>query len=273
MTTQAEAPPKHPIVRLADFVVGLPMGFVRGVGQHARLLFQAAAWAVRPPYRVRLLIEQAEFIGVESVPIIALTGFFSGAVIALQGVYAFRLVQAERFVGTALGLTLTRELGPVFTCLMITARAASGMATELGSMRITEQIDAITAFAVNPVQYLVTPRLLAGTIMAPLLTMVFNLTGIFGGYMAAVVIENVDPAQFFYTLRWYTDPTDVFQGLFKAMVFGLTLTLVGCFQGFFASGGAKGVGIATTRAVVISSVLILCLDYFLGDILLAVLSK
>jgi phospholipid/cholesterol/gamma-HCH transport system permease protein len=212
-----------------------------------------------------------EFIGVQSVPIIALTGFFSGAVIALQGVYAMRLVQAERFVGSALGLTLARELGPVFTCLMITARAASGMATELGSMRITEQIDALNAFAVNPIQYLVAPRLLAGILMAPLLTMIFNIIGIFGGYMAAVVLEHVDAAQFYYTLQWYTDPQDVFQGLFKAAVFGLVLTLVGSYQGFYATGGAKGVGLATTRAVVISSVMILCLDYFLGDLLLAIL--
>jgi len=227
---------------------------------------------VRPPYRVRLLIKQAEFIDVESIPIVALTGFFSGAVIALQGVYAMRIVQADRFVGAALGITLARELGPVFSALMLTARAASGMATELGSMRITEQIDALTAFAVNPVQYLVTPRVLAGTLMAPLMTMIFNLVGIFGGYVAAVTIEHTDSAQFFYTLQWYTDPSDVLQGLFKAAVFGLTLTLVGCYQGFYASGGAKGVGQATTRAVVISSVLILCLDYFLGDVLLAVLA-
>jgi phospholipid/cholesterol/gamma-HCH transport system permease protein len=273
MSSEAERPPEHPVVRAADVVLALPMGFVSALGEHMRLLFQAFAWAIRPPYRWRLLIEQAEFIGVQSVPIIALTGFFSGAVIALQGVEAMRMLQAERFVGSALGLTLARELGPVFTCLMITARAASGMATELGSMRITEQIDALTAFAVNPVQYLVAPRLLAGVLMAPLLTMIFNLLGVFGGYCTAVVLKSVDSAQFFYTLQWFTDPSDVLQGLFKATVFGLTLTLVGSYQGFYASGGAKGVGLATTRAVVISSVLILCLDYFLGDILLVVLAK
>ncbi len=267
MSAEAEAPPKNPLVKLADAVFALPLGFLNGVGEHARLLAQAFAWGIRPPYRWRLLIEQMEFIGVQSVPIIALTGFFSGAVIALQAVISLRLVQAERFVGTALGLTLSLELGPVFTALMLTARAASGMATELGSMRITEQIDALTAFAVNPVQYLVSPRIFAGIIVTPMMTMIFNLIGVVGGYMAAVVLMNVDSAQFFYTLQWYTDPTHVFQGLFKATVFGLVLTLVGSYQGFYASGGAKGVGLATTRAVVISSVLILCLDYFLGDLL------
>jgi phospholipid/cholesterol/gamma-HCH transport system permease protein len=273
LSTQAEAPSPNALVRIADAIWQIPLGFVAGVGEYCRLLFQAFAWAIRPPYRWRLLIEQAEFIGVQSIPIIALTGFFSGAVIALQGVATMRLVQAERFVGAGLGITLARELGPVFTCLMITARAASGMATELGSMRITEQIDAITAFAVNPVQYLVVPRIVAGTLMAPLLTMVFNLVGIVGGYIVAVPLEHVDAAQFFYTLQWYTDPSDVVQGLFKATVFGLVLTLIGCYQGFYASGGAKGVGLATTRAVVISSVMILCLDYFLGDVLLAILNK
>jgi phospholipid/cholesterol/gamma-HCH transport system permease protein len=273
MSAEAESPPKSLPVRVADAVFGLPTAFIEGVGEHVRLLMQAVAWGVRPPYRWRLLWEQCEFIGVQSVPIIALTGFFSGAVIALQSVSTLRLVQADRFTGAGLGITLARELGPVFTSLMLTARAASGMATELGSMRITEQIDALTAFAVNPVQYLVSPRLLAGVIMAPLMTMIFNLVGVFGGYLVAVGLENVDSAQFFYTMTWYTDPSDIWQGLFKAGVFGLTLTLVGSYQGFYASGGAKGVGLATTRAVVVSSVLILCLDYFLGDVLLVVLSK
>lgn len=273
-TSSEELPNKNILVRMADWffapVTKWAFGFIAGVGDHTRLLGQAIRWGIRRPFRGRLFTEQMEFIGVGSVPIIALVGLFSGAVVALQGVFAMRQVQAERFVGGAVGLTLVRELGPVLTSLMITARAGSGMATELGSMRITEQIDALTAFAVNPIQYLIVPRLVAGIIMAPALTMIFNLVGVVGGYLAAVVAEKVDAAQFIYNLEWLVDPSDVFQGLLKSSIFGLTLTLVSTYQGFYAQGGAKGVGIATTRAVVVSSVLILCLDYFLSDVLLLV---
>jgi len=223
--------------------------------------------------RFRAFVDRINFIGYRSLLIIFLTGAFTGMVLGLQIYLTLSRFGSEAFLGPAVALSLIRELGPVLAALMVTGRAGSALTAELGIMRITEQIDALTAFAVNPVQYLVSPRLLAGVIMAPLMTMIFNLVGVFGGYLVAVGLENVDSAQFFYTMTWYTDPSDIWQGLFKAGVFGLTLTLVGSYQGFYASGGAKGVGLATTRAVVVSSVLILCLDYFLGDVLLVVLSK
>jgi len=183
-------------------------------------------------------------------------------------VEAFRRFQADGFVGTAVSLTMTREIAPVLTALMVTGRAGSAMATEIGSMRITEQIDALTALAVNPIQYLVVPRLIASTVMVPLLTMVFNVTGMGGAYIFAVMIKGVDPGVFVYNVRWYTDVDDLLSGLIKAAVFGLALALIGCYQGYNAQGGAKGVGIATMRAVVVAYVAILVLDFVLTDILI-----
>jgi phospholipid/cholesterol/gamma-HCH transport system permease protein len=150
---------------------------------------------------------------------------------------------------------------------MITARSGSGMATELGSMRVSEQIDALTTFAVSPIQYLVTPRVVASILMLPVMTMVFNVVGLVGGWVVAFVIYNIDPGQAIGLFRFWTDPTDYYQGLIKAVVFGLTMSLTACYQGFNVRGGAKEVGLATTRAVVYSSVSILVLDYFLIQIM------
>jgi len=202
-----------------------------------------------------------EFVGVGSLPIIMLVGFFAGAVSALQAVLALRMFQQERWVGFGVGISLARELAPVFSALMITARAGSAMATELGSMRITEQIDALTTFAVNPVQYLVTPRVVASILMLPVMTIVFNVVGLVGGYFVAIVFYNVDFGQAAELYRFYTDPTDYLQGMIKAVIFGLAMSITACYQGFNVRGGAKEVGRATTRAVVASAVSVLVLDY------------
>ncbi|HXU61748.1 MAG TPA: ABC transporter permease [Polyangia bacterium] len=235
-------------------------------GDHAILLGQALTGLVRKPFRLRLFLEQAQFVGVGSLPIICLVGFFSGAVSAQQAIAALRIFNQERFVGATVGISLAQELAPVFAALMITARAGSGMATELGSMRITEQIDALTTFAVDPVQYLVTPRIIATVIMMPIMTMVFNIVGLVGAYLYAIFLEHIDLGQFIEQFRYWTDPKDYIIGASKAAVFGLTLSVAACFQGFYVRGGAKEVGLATTRAVVAGSVSILVCDYFLIDI-------
>ena len=235
------------------------------------LLGQVFYWAVRPPYRTRLFIDANDYIGVGSLPIITLVGLFTGAVTALQAVNAMRIFGAEGYVGSMTGLSLALELGPVLTGLMLAGRVGAGIATELGTMRISEQIDALESMAVSPVQYLVVPRVIAGTIMTPLLTMFFFFIGMVGAYIVAVYVENVDPGVFLENFRWTVDPKDLMQGLIKAIVFGTALTTIGCYQGYHASGGGRGVGLATTRAVVFGSVTILILDYFLSDILLAVL--
>jgi phospholipid/cholesterol/gamma-HCH transport system permease protein len=168
---------------------------------------------------------------------------------------------------------VTRELAPVFTAIVVAARAGAGMATELGSMRITEQIDALSTLAVNPVQYLISPRVLAGTLMVPLLAMLFIIVAMMGGYGVAVWLENVDRGVFLENARWIVDRSDIVQGLTKATIFGCALSIISCAQGFNASGGAKGVGIGTTRAVVGSFVTILVLDYFLTDVILVLQHK
>jgi phospholipid/cholesterol/gamma-HCH transport system permease protein len=235
-------------------------------GDHAIMIGQAAAGLARRPFRLRLYLEQMEFVGVGSLPIILLVGFFSGAVSAQQAISALRIFNQERFVGATVGLSLAQELAPVFTALMITARAGSGMATELGSMRITEQIDALKTFAVDPIQYLITPRIVATILMMPIMTMVFNIVGLFGAYLFSIYLENIDLGQFIEQFSYWTDPKDYIIGATKAAVFGLTLSVAACFQGFNVRGGAKEVGLATTQAVVAGSVSVLISDYFLIDL-------
>jgi phospholipid/cholesterol/gamma-HCH transport system permease protein len=261
-TPPAPEPREPPAVaRIALQIASPVLSFVESFGEHMTLLGQSFAWLFRRPFRPRLFFEQMEFVGVGSLPIIVLVGFFAGAVSALQAVGALRMFQQERWVGFGVGVSLARELAPVFSALMITARAGSAMATELGSMRITEQIDALTTFAVNPVQYLVTPRVVASILMLPVMTMVFNVVGLIGGYVVAIIFYNVDFGQAAELYRFYTDPSDYVQGIIKAVVFGLAMSITACFQGFNVRGGAKEVGRATTRAVVASSVAVLVLDY------------
>src|SRR5262245_6062027 len=245
-----------------------PTHIVELVGDHMLLLGRACFWLVKPPFRAGVFFEAAEFIGVQSLLIVTMIGTFVGMVFALQLTSALRQFGTESFVGATLGIALTRELAPVFSAIVVAARAGAGMATELGSMRITEQIDALSTMAVNPVQYLVTPRILAGVIMVPLLALLFNCVGMFGGYGVAGGVEGVDRGVFLENAKWIVEVRDVVQGVVKAFVFGGALTLISCYQGYNAAGGAKGVGIGTTRAVVGSFVTILVLDYFLTDIIL-----
>lgn len=251
-----------------DRIWRTPIRFIQVLGEVFLLLWRSILWGLRPPYRFGLVIQAMEFIGVGSLGIIMLVSVFVGGVFGLQTVESLRLFNAEHFVGTGVALTLSREIAPVLTALMVTGRAGSAMATELGSMRITEQIDAMATMAVNPIQYLVVPRLIAGTVMLPALTLVFNVVGMLGAYIFAVVIENVDAGLFIYNVRWYTDMADLSMGLIKAAVFGLAMSLIGCYQGYTAAGGAKGVGLATMRAVVVTSIAVLVLDFGVTDILI-----
>ncbi|HRI53688.1 MAG TPA: ABC transporter permease [Pseudomonadota bacterium] len=239
---------------------------IETVGAHLLLLLNVVRWMVRPPLRLGVLIEAMVFVGFESLPIVLLISLFVGAVFALQLSSALRTFQAQAYVGATVGLALSRELAPVFTAIVVSARAGAGMATELGSMRITEQIDALATMAINPLQYLIVPRVIAGTIMVPMMAMLFNCVGMLGAYVVAVEVQNVDRGVFIANARWLLDANDLTQGLVKAVVFGCVLTLIACNQGYNAGGGAKGVGVATTRSVVGSFVTILVLDYFLTDL-------
>ncbi len=244
-------------------VGALAIGACRGLGDWILFVMESCRWLVQRPVRLRLYFQQMEFIGVRSTPIIMLTGLFVGAVFALQTGKAFALFNAESLVGATIGLTLAREIGPVFTALMVTARACSAMAAELGTMRVTEQIDAMETMAVDPVHYLVVPRVVAATLMTPLLTGIFVFMGIVGGWMVGVKLLGIDEGSFFNKLYYYVVVNDLLGGLVKAAFFGCAVALVSCYQGFYTKNGAEGVGRATTQAVVISSVTILVMDYFL----------
>jgi phospholipid/cholesterol/gamma-HCH transport system permease protein len=233
-----------------------------------KLLWEAVFWGIRPPYRGRLFVEAMEFIGIGSIFLVSLTAVFVGGVLALQLVDGFRDFGAENQTGAVIGLALAREVGPVFAALMVTSRAGSAMTTELGSMRVTNQIDALVTMAVNPVQYLVVPRLVAGFVMVPVLTMLFNVVGVMGAFFVAVTLLGLDPGVFMDRLQWLVDWDDLSQGLIKAMVFGVAVTLIACRQGFYAKGGAAGVGRATNRAVVQSAIAILMLDYLVTSLVL-----
>jgi phospholipid/cholesterol/gamma-HCH transport system permease protein len=261
------------IVGINDKLWDWPTALIGHVGDHVMLFAGSLRWMLKPPFRVGVLVEAMDYIGVQSLLIVAMIGLFVGMVFALQLTSALRQFGTEGFVGATLGIAVTRELSPVFTSIVVAARAGAGMATELGSMRITEQIDALATMAVNPVQYLVTPRVIAGTIMVPLLSLLFIAVAMAGGYGVAVWLEHVDPGVFVENARWIVETKDLVQGLVKATVFGCALTVISCAQGFNASGGAKGVGIGTTRAVVGSFVTILVLDYFLTDIILILQHK
>jgi len=264
---QAEREGPGRAMGIVNAIYAWPMGLLVEVGMLARLFGEAAFWGVRRPFRPKLFVAAMEFVGVQSIFIVGLTGLFVGMVFGLQLVDGFRQFNAENQAGAVVGLALARELAPVFTALMVTSRAGSAMCTELGSMRVSDQIDALTTMAVNPVQFLVVPRIVAGAIMVPILTMLFNLVGIFGAWIVCVKFMGLDPGIFIDKVRWFVDASDISQGLIKASVFGFVISLIACRHGFYASGGAAGVGQATTRAVVQSAVSILVLDYIITSLI------
>ncbi len=232
------------------------------------LLLEAIFWLVRPPWRWRLFFKQMEFIGVNSLFVVALTALFTGMVLTLQTYYAFRMFAAETLVGVTVALSMARELGPVITALMVTGRAGSAMAAEIGTMRITEQVDALTVMAINPVQYLVLPRIVAGVLMLPMLTALSVFIGVVGGYLVGVNLLGIHGGLFMNNIYEYVDFNDIYHGLFKAACFGLILALVGCYKGFYTRGGAESVGRATTQSMVLSSVLILTSNYVLTALMM-----
>jgi phospholipid/cholesterol/gamma-HCH transport system permease protein len=230
-------------------------------------LFQVFGKALVPPYRFSLFIEQLYAIGVQSLAVVLLVGIFTGAVLAVQAAYTLSQFGATAYTGSAVALSLIRELGPVLTALMVNGRAGSAMTAELGIMKISEQIDALRSMAVNPISYLIVPRMLAGIIAMPLLASLFNSVGILGGYIVGVGNLGLSSGTFLAQMSQSVQPLDVTSGLIKATVFGLIFAWISCYKGWNCGFGAIGVNRATTSAVVTSSVLILVMDYFLTSIL------
>jgi phospholipid/cholesterol/gamma-HCH transport system permease protein len=237
------------------------------VGGTVGLAIKTVAWLLRPPLRVAQLFNALDFIGAGSTFIVALVGVFTGMAFTVSTIVGFRQFSAENMVGGVVSLALARELAPVLAAVVLTARAGSTMASELGNMRVTEQIDAITTMGVSPVQYLVVPRFLASVIVTPMLALVFGLAGMFGSWIVGVMWQGIDPGLFVDRVRQFLMWRDIRMCLVKATVFGALVSIICCKKGFYATGGARGVGEATAKAVVASIVIIFCADYVLTTLM------
>jgi phospholipid/cholesterol/gamma-HCH transport system permease protein len=249
------------LLRVPLFVGKTLLDGIEAIGDLFLLCGQALKGAFLPRYRPKLFLDQLLFVGVKSLPIVMLTGAFSGMVFALQSIRVFARFNVETMAGATVTLALTRELAPVLTGLMVAGRVGSAMATEIGTMRVTEQVDALVALAVDPVQYLVSPRVIACMLMVPLLVVYFDVVGVGGAWLVGVGMYGVDEGFFFNHMERMVSLSDVMQGVIKGAVFGVVISAIACRQGFRATGGARGVGNATTSAVVWSSVAILALNY------------
>jgi phospholipid/cholesterol/gamma-HCH transport system permease protein len=239
------------------------LGFLAAVGRLAGFAGQALGAGLGPPYYPRIMLRQIVDIGYFSLPVVGLTALFTGMVLALQSHTGFARFNAEGAVATVVVLSVTRELGPVIAGLMVAGRVGAAMAAEIGTMRVTDQIDALTTLSTDPLRYLVLPRLIAGLLTMPFLVLVADIVGVFGGFLVGTYKLNFNPANYLTQTEQYLATMDVVSGLIKAAVFGFIVALMGCYQGYHSQGGAEGVGQATTRAVVSASILILLSDYFL----------
>jgi phospholipid/cholesterol/gamma-HCH transport system permease protein len=249
--------------RLAELLGERVFAMVQDLGAVFTLFVQVVSWAVRPPAEIRNIVKQMEEVGIRSMPVVLVTATFTGMVLALQSYSGFQRFGATSFVGSVVALSITRELGPVFAGLMVSGRVGASMAAELGTMKVTEQIDALTTLATNPVKYLVVPRVVAATIVLPVLVVFADLLGIVGGYFVSVHLLGANPHVYLAKTYQYLEFKDIYTGLIKASVFGTLIALISCHHGFVAQGGAEGVGRATTRAVVASSMMVLVSDYFM----------
>ena len=219
----------------------------------------------RTPLYPRLILRQMVEIGYYSLPVVGLTAIFTGMVLALQSYTGFARFSAESAIPNVVAVSITRELGPVLAGLMVAGRIGAAMAAEIGTMRVTEQIDALSTLATNPYKYLIAPRLIAGLTMLPILVLVADIIGVFGGYLVSVYKLGFNPSNYIKNTIEFIEPMDVISGLVKAAVFGFLVTLMGCYHGFYSRGGAQGVGAATTNAVVSASILILSFNYIITE--------
>ena len=245
------------------------ISFLGTAGRLALFTGSALSHCGRPPFYPRMVGRQMVDIGYFSLPVVGLTAIFTGMVLALQSYTGFSRFSAEGAVASVVVLSMTRELGPVLAGLMVAGRIGAAMAAEIGTMRVTEQIDALTTLSTNPVKYLVVPRLIAGLTMLPLLVLVADVIGVFGGYLVAVYKLGFNPSNYLQSTYDFMEMSDVVSGLVKASAFGFLITLMGCYHGYHSKGGARGVGSATTNAVVSASILILSFDYILTEMFFA----
>ena len=252
---------------MARALPGPLAGFFLELGRFTQMVGRLFAWTPRPPYDVRELFRQMVKVGLGSIPVVLLTALFTGGVMALQTFTVLRRFNAESYVGSLVALSMVRELAAVLSSLIVAGRSGSAMGAELGTMRVTEQIDALEVMATDPVHYLVVPRVWATVLTLPLLVVLADALGILGGYVVSVPLMGANPVSYVHASFQFMDLKDLFSGLIKAAVFGFLIATIGCQQGFYTTGGAEGVGRSTTKAVVLASIAILISDFFLTRIL------
>ena len=245
------------------------LGFMAATGRLALFTVQALATAVTPPFYPRLILRQVLYIGYFSLPVVGLTAIFTGMVLALQSYTGFSRFSATGAIATIVVVSMTRELGPVISGLMVAGRVGAAMAAEIGTMRVTDQIDALTTLSTDPLRYLVLPRLIAGLVTLPALVFVADIIGVFGGFLVSTARLGFNPFGYLDQTQQNLVANDVVSGLVKAAVFGFIVALMGCYHGYQSRGGAEGVGQATTYAVVSASILILVFNYFLTSVFFA----
>ena len=241
------------------------IGGCRSTGRLALFLFEGLSHVVRPPFYVRLFADAFAEFAFFSMPMVALIGLFTGMVLALQSSTGLSRFNAESAIADLVVLSMTRELGPVLTAVMVAGRVGAAMAAQIGTMRVTDQIDALSTLSTNPMKYLVAPRLLAGILALPILVAVADILGVLGGYLIAVLKLGFDSHTYLKNTLDFMTTLDVVSGLVKGSVFGLLIALLGCYNGYRSRGGAEGVGAATTASVVVASVLIFFFDYLLTE--------
>jgi phospholipid/cholesterol/gamma-HCH transport system permease protein len=252
---------------IAEALGAKVVSLLAGLGRMMNLLITALLWMFVPPLRVRRVLRQIHFMGWRSLLVVALTGAFTGMVLGLQGYYTLNKFGATAMLGPAVALSLIREIGPVLCALVVTGRAGSAMAAEIGIMRITDQIDSLSVMALNPIKYLITPNILAGLITFPLLTAIVDVIGIYGGYVVGVRLLGVGAGVYFGEMQNFVGMYDIKIGFYKSLSFGLIMSWICCYKGFHTGFGAEGVSKAMTEGVVMSSVWILICDYFWTSVL------
>ncbi|EQC45324.1 ABC transporter permease [Bacteriovorax sp. Seq25_V] len=262
---------KSKIVTYVEDIGSIVIKNVEGLGKIFRFIYEFFYWSIRPPFRRKLFFEQMHFIGNKSLFIIILAGSFTGMVMAYQTYFGFKLINVDSLVGPVTALTLAKELAPVLAGLIVAGRAGAAMAAQIGTMKVTEQIDALEVMGVNSIQYLAVPRIIAGTLSLPLLTIVFQFVGNIGSFIVGTKALSIDEAMYFSKVSDFMFIGDIMQGVIKAFFFGFVVSVIGTYFGFSVTKGAEGVGKGTNLAVVWGMISVLVLDYFLTSFLIQIL--
>src|SRR3990167_7290983 len=249
------------------YIGGRTIRLMGDVGRGFLMFGQTISWTFKLPVNLGNIFQQMEAIGVNSLPVVLIMALFTGMVLAIQTYTGFKRFNAENYMGPVVALSMLRELGPVLTGLIVSGRAGAAMAAELGTMRVTEQIDALVTLATNPIKYLVVPRFIAGFIVLPLLVIIADIISVIGGYLIAVYVLGANSVIYMRMTTEYIELNDIYGGLLKAGVFGVIISSVSCYKGFYTQGGAEGVGRATTGAVVLSMMFVLIANYFMAALL------